>query len=107
MKRLILFSLLIAHTPAFAQKGLDPSEILKPLSEQWTTYSGDYTGKRYSALKGINQSTVKNLSLAWVSRFTTGCGPTGTGAAGGGGGFGGGFGGRGGGAPAPIIGGGL
>ena len=54
--------------------------------------------------KQINQSTVKNLSLSWVARFTTGCGPTGAGDAGGGGGFGG----RGGGgAPAPIIVGGL
>ena len=33
-------------------------------------YSGDYTGKRYSSLKHINQSTVKNLSLSWVTRFT-------------------------------------
>jgi alcohol dehydrogenase (cytochrome c) len=42
---------------------------------------------------------VKNLSLSWVTRFTTGCGPTGSEPGGGGG-----FGGRGGGlAPAPII----
>src|SRR5436190_22111013 len=105
MKRLIM-SLLLAPG-LFGQGGLDPSEILKPLADQWTTYSRDYTGKRYSSLKLINQSTVKNLSLAWVSRFTTGCGPTGAGSAGAGGGGGGGFGGRGGGAPAPIIAGGL
>ena len=78
MKRLILFSLLVAHTPAFAQKGLDPADILKSLSDQWTTYSGDYTGKRYSSLKAINASTVNRLSLSWVSRFATGCGPTGS-----------------------------
>jgi alcohol dehydrogenase (cytochrome c) len=104
MKRLILFSLLVAHAPAFAQKGLDPANILKSLSEQWSTYSGDYTGKRYSALKAINASTVNRLSLSWVSRFATGCGPTGSAATGGGGGFGG----RGGGeSAAPIIVGGL
>jgi alcohol dehydrogenase (cytochrome c) len=98
MKRLIAFSLLIL--PAFAQSGLDPTQILKPLTEQWTTYSGDYTGKRYSALKGVNTSTVNRLSLAWVSRFTAGCGPTGAANTGGGAGFGG----RGGGEPAaPII----
>src|SRR5437588_1104159 len=111
MKRLIVMSSLVVSSlllapVVFGQGGLDPSEILKPLADQWTTYSGDYTGKRYSSLKLINQSTVKNLSLAWVTRFTTGCGPTGAGDAGGGGGFGG-FGGRGGGAPAPIITGGL
>ena len=101
MNRLyILSSLLFAPTLVFGQGGLDPTEILKPLGEQWTTYSGDYTGKRYSSLKQINQSTVKNLSLAWVSRFTTGCGPTGADGGGGGGG-------RGTGAPAPIQVGGL
>jgi len=108
MKPILILSSLLAAS-AFAQPGgLDPAEILKPLSEQWTTYSGDYTGRRHSSLKQVNQSTVKNLSLSWVTRFTTGCGPTGTGAGPGGGGFGGGFGGRGGGgAAAPIIAGGL
>ena len=102
MKRITILSCLLAASGvAFQEAGLNPAEILKPLSEQWTTYSGDYSGKRYSALKQINQQTVKNLSLSWVTRFTTGCGPTGsgTGAAGAGG-----FGGRGGGGvPAPIV----
>jgi alcohol dehydrogenase (cytochrome c) len=103
--RLILFVTTILSIPgsAFQQSGLDPSEILKPLNEQWPTYSGDYTGKRHSTLKQIDQSNVRNLSLAWVTRFTTACGPTGTlsGAGGDAGGFGG-FG-RGAVAPAPII----
>jgi alcohol dehydrogenase (cytochrome c) len=61
--------------------GLDPSDILKPLANQWTSYSGDMTGKRYSALKQINTQTVKNLSLRWINtNITTGCGPNGTGA---------------------------
>jgi alcohol dehydrogenase (cytochrome c) len=108
MTRLIIVSsLLLVPGLVFGQGGLDPSEILKPLADQWTTYSGDYTGKRYSLLKQINQSTVKNLSLSWVTRFTTGCGPTGAGGVPSGPGGGGGFGGRGGGAPAPIIVGGL
>lgn len=94
MKRLIrVLWLLLAPCLGFGQGGLDPSEILKPLTEQWPTYSGDYSGRRYSLLKQINPSTVKNLSLSWVTRFTTGCGPTGVEAGGGGG-----FGGRGGGA---------
>ena len=104
MKRLYFPVLLLIPTFAFGQGGLDPAEILKPLTDQWTTYSGDYSGKRYSALKKINQATVKNLSLSWLTRLTTGCGPTGANNAG----FGGGFGGRGGGQPAaPIIVGGL
>jgi alcohol dehydrogenase (cytochrome c) len=104
MKRLIIFSMLLAPASVYAQKGLEPAEILKPLGDQWTTYSGDYTGKRYSTLKAVNASTVSRLSLAWVSRFATACGPSGVANTGGGGGFGG----RGGGEiAAPIIVGGL
>src|SRR5215216_1374675 len=57
--------------------GLDPARMWKPLADQWTSYSGDLSGKRFSALKHVNTTTVKNLSLKWVSPLTTGCGPTG------------------------------
>jgi alcohol dehydrogenase (cytochrome c) len=91
MKRLIIvFLSLLAPALAFAQGPLDPTEILKPLESQWPTYSGDYSGKRYSSLTNINPATLKNLGLAWVTRFSTGCGPTGANNVGGGAGFGGG-----------------
>ena len=115
MKKLLLVTSLLVG-PALLQGqsgGLDPSEMSKPLADQWTSYSGDLSGKRFSALKLVNTTTVKNLSLKWVSSLTTGCGPTGTapaaGTAGGpgaGGGRGGGRGG-GGGPAAPIVVGGL
>src|SRR5215467_1665287 len=111
MKRpLILMFLLFAPALVLGQgRGLDPADILKPLHDQWTSYSGDLTGKRFSHLKLINKDTVKNLSLKWVSNnITTGCGATGTAPItdGAGGGRGGGrFGG--GGAPVPIVVGGL
>ncbi len=91
--------LLVAQTG-----GLDPADTVKPLADQWTSYSGDLSGKRYSALKQINTATVKNLSLKWLTTgITSGCGETGVAPpAAGGGGFGGGRGG-GGGAAAPII----
>src|SRR6202140_2649026 len=107
--RLILTSLLFTPALLIGQSGLDPADILKPLKEQWTSYSGDLSGKRYSTLKLINNNTVKNLSLKWLaSNITTGCGATGT-APVDTGGFGGrGGGGRGGPATrAPIIVGGL
>ena len=75
-------------------RGVAPAELLKPLGEHWPTYSGDYTGKRYSSLKQINQTTVKNLTLAWSASMTAG---PGRGGGGGGGGFG-----RGGGGGATI-----
>ena len=93
--------------------GLDPADIWKPLADEWRAYSGDLSGKRYSALKLVNTNTVKNLSLKWVTTLTTGCGPDGRGGGAGaaaGGGFGGG-GGRGGGGgfgtPLAIVVGGL
>jgi len=75
--------------------GVAPADLLKPLKDWWPTYNGDYTGKRYSLLTQINQTTVKNLTLAWAVRLTAG---SGTGAGGGRGGRGGGFGGG-----APLI----
>jgi len=82
--------------PNPAVGGLDPASIWKPLSDQWASYSGDLSGKRFSALKLVNTATVKNLSLKWITTLMTGCGPTGAppanpaaGGRGGGGGFGG------------------
>jgi alcohol dehydrogenase (cytochrome c) len=63
----ILASSMIART-----EGLDPSHLLKPLADSWPTYSGDYSGKRYSALTQLNQTNVKNLTLAWVQRLSGG-----------------------------------
>jgi alcohol dehydrogenase (cytochrome c) len=87
-----------AQGQAQGQGGLDPASMLKPLAEEWTSYSGDYTGRRYSTLTQINQANVKNLTLAWVAKVTAGPGN-----AAGGGGFGGGRGGFGGGGSAPVI----
>ncbi len=53
-------------------QSLDPSLLLKPLSDSWPTYSGDYSAKRYSTLTQINQSNVRNLTLAWLTRLNGG-----------------------------------
>jgi alcohol dehydrogenase (cytochrome c) len=106
-KLVLAFCLAVAPIVLVAQnpgRGLDPADIMKPLAEEWRSYSGDLTGKRYSALKLVNTATVKNLSLKWMSSISTGCGPTGEPPVGPAAGFGGG-GGRGGpvGPPAPIV----
>ena len=65
----------VALLPAIAAaQGVDANMLLKPLGDSWPTYSGDYSGKRYSALTQLNQSNVKNLTLSWVSRLTSGGG---------------------------------
>src|SRR5262249_52326764 len=67
---LLVLGLCLTARGFAASDGLDPAKLLKPLAEEWTSYSGDYSGKRYSALTQINQSNVKNLTLAWVSRMS-------------------------------------
>jgi alcohol dehydrogenase (cytochrome c) len=69
-----LASLLLVWAGSIVAQPLDPASLLKPLGESWPTYSGDYSGKRYSSLTQINQSNVKNLTLAWTSRVTPGTG---------------------------------
>jgi alcohol dehydrogenase (cytochrome c) len=95
----VLVPALLAGQSGSGQVVLDPKEIYKPLSDSWLTYSGDYTGRRYSALTQVNRNTVKNLTLLWTTRLTAGAG-----GGGGGGGFGGFGGGAGGGGPV-IVGG--
>src|SRR5712671_3616906 len=63
--------------------GLDPATLVRPLGDSWPTYSGDYTGRRYSTLTQVNQSTVRNLTLAWMSRVAGGPGSAGPAPAGG------------------------
>src|ERR1017187_2593642 len=79
MKTFFLGSFVTAMT--FAQGPLDPALLLKPLGDSWPTYSGDYSGRRYSSLTQINQSNVKNLTLGWVSRVSNGPGSFGRGGA--------------------------
>ena len=76
LKRLIAVLGLVCLPIAIAAqgRGIDPAELLKPLGELWPTYSGDYSGKRYSSLSQIDQTTVKQLSLAWVTSVTAGPG---------------------------------
>ena len=45
---------------------LDPAEILKPATNDWPTFNGDYTGRRYSTLTQINRANVGSLTLAWA-----------------------------------------
>jgi alcohol dehydrogenase (cytochrome c) len=90
--RFLLTASVLASPALLAQEKviLSPADLRKPLGDDWTSYSGDYTGRRYSSLTEINQSTVKNLTLAWVSRLTSGLPGIAAGGRGGGRGGGGG-----------------
>jgi alcohol dehydrogenase (cytochrome c) len=54
-----------------ADRGLDPALLTRPPTDAWPTYHGDYSGRRYSPLRQIDATNVKNLTLAWVYRANT------------------------------------
>src|SRR2546430_16816087 len=78
MTRTLLMLVSLSAVPALlagqSSGALDPKLLLEPLSESWPVYSGDYSGKRFSALTQINRSTVKHLTLSWLTRVTGGSG---------------------------------
>ena len=47
-------------------QGLDPAKILKPPTDTWPTFNGDYTGQRFSPLTQINKGNVSSMTLAWA-----------------------------------------
>ena len=55
-------------------RGLDPAELLKPLGAEWPTYSGDYSGRRYSALTQLHRGNVRQLTLGWTATMPAGTG---------------------------------
>jgi alcohol dehydrogenase (cytochrome c) len=72
----MILTVCLASVALVAQNsgGLNPADLLKPLAESWPSYSGDYTGRRYSALTQVNQSTVKQLTLAFTATLSGGPG---------------------------------
>jgi alcohol dehydrogenase (cytochrome c) len=61
---LLWFGLLFAA--CLPSQGLDSGEILKPPTDAWPTFNGDYTGRRFSPLTQINRDNVGSLTLAWA-----------------------------------------
>jgi alcohol dehydrogenase (cytochrome c) len=71
-------TIVLLSAALFGQSRLDPAKQQQPPTDSWPTswptYHGDYSGRRYSALKQINASNISSLSLAWVYRVNTGGG---------------------------------
>src|SRR5437016_4252466 len=68
---LVLIPLCLPTGPLVGQ-GLDPSLLTRPATNAWPTYAGDYSQRRYSTLRQIDQTNVRHLTLAWVRRLTAG-----------------------------------
>src|SRR5207245_8726687 len=62
--------------PTTSQQGESPLTGVSTVSEQdllaqppdsnWTSYNGDYSGRRYSSLDEINLNNVAQLRAAWI-----------------------------------------
>src|SRR5258708_1072516 len=50
---------------------LDPAKLLKPPTDAWPVYNGDYSAPRFHPLNQINSSNITSLSFAWVYRIGT------------------------------------
>ena len=70
-------ALVVGPVVSLAQQpgGLDPAALLSPLEASWPTYSGDYTGRRYSRLTQVTTDNIQQLALAWTRRLDTGMPP--------------------------------
>ena len=75
MKGSLLFScigacVLTMSVTLLGQGRLDPGKLLKPPTDSWPTFNGDYSGRRFSPLTRITSANVHQLSLAWMFRIT-------------------------------------
>lgn len=75
----VTISFFLLLPTVFLGAGLNPALLLKPATNAWPSYAGDYTSRRYSSLTQLNQTNVHNLTLAWVTHLTAGRGGGGRG----------------------------
>ncbi len=55
------------QAPVVADVNVSPADLLtQPPAANWTSYNGDYTGRRYSALHQITAANVARLRTAWI-----------------------------------------
>jgi alcohol dehydrogenase (cytochrome c) len=76
MKRLFLTMTMALLARSLCGQGLDPRTLtmFKQPADCWPTYNGDYSGRRFSELKQINQGNVDQLKIEWMYRIR-GVGP--------------------------------
>jgi alcohol dehydrogenase (cytochrome c) len=54
-------------SPVGANVSVEARDLLaRPVGENWTSYNGDYSGRRYSNLREINADNVAHLRAAWI-----------------------------------------
>src|SRR5499433_2587838 len=76
MKQLFITMTMALLASSLYGQGLDPRTLtlFKQPADCWPTYNGDYSGRRFSELKQINQDNVDHLKIEWMYRIR-GVGP--------------------------------
>jgi alcohol dehydrogenase (cytochrome c) len=55
------------HSPVATDSNVTAEDLLtRPVGANWTSYNGDYTGRRFSSLQEITSTNVAQLRAAWV-----------------------------------------
>jgi alcohol dehydrogenase (cytochrome c) len=55
------------QAPVVADSNVSADDLLtQPPAANWTSYNGDYTGRRYSALREITSANVTKLRASWI-----------------------------------------
>lgn len=62
----------LVFTSLLSADGLTQKQLEHPTPDIWPTYNGDYSGRRFSNLDQINQSTVGKLAPSWIFRVNIG-----------------------------------
>ena len=63
---------LILFAATLGGQSFNPAKLIQPPADSWPMFNGDYSGRRFSALKKINESNITSLTLAWVYRINPG-----------------------------------
>jgi alcohol dehydrogenase (cytochrome c) len=55
------------QAPVVANVNVSADDLLtQPPGANWTSYNGDYTGRRFSSLREITRENVKHLRASWI-----------------------------------------
>lgn len=70
-----LACVLLSAGICWPQAFVNADKLAEPLNGSWPTYNGDYSGRRFSALKKLNRDNIASLSLAWEYHANAGFRP--------------------------------
>jgi alcohol dehydrogenase (cytochrome c) len=74
MMAVLLFKLVVFSQTGNAERSdirVSAENLVAPLADNWLSYNGDYTGRRYSRLSQINVNNVRQLRAEWVFHSRT------------------------------------